>query len=85
MADKVLDVINNNFNSVSISRGKYEDLLKKELLYDDMADLITHRALHQEGITYEQVKLIYEMHIKPAPVDEIEIHEAEKEAVVEND
>jgi len=58
------------FTTVSVSRGKYEDLLMSEKLLNDFFDLITIREKKNQGISVEEVKLIYEMHIKP--VDNVE-------------
>lgn len=67
---RAIDVVNDNFTTVSVSRGKYEDLLMSEKLLNDFFDLITIREKKNQGISVEEVKLIYEMHIKP--VDNVE-------------
>lgn len=40
---RAIDVVNDNFTTVSVSRGKYEDLLMSEKLLNDFFDLITIR------------------------------------------
>lgn len=67
---RAIDVVNENFTTVSVSKGKYEDLLMSEKLLNDFFDLITIREKKNQGISVEEVKLIYEMHIKP--VDNVE-------------
>ena len=67
---RAIDVVNDNFTTVSVSRVKYEDLLMSEKLLNDFFDLITIREKKNQGISVEEVKLIYEMHIKP--VDNVE-------------
>lgn len=67
---RAIDVVNDNFTTVSVSKGKYEDLLMSEKLLNDFFDLITIREKKNQGISVEEVKLIYEMHIKP--VDNVE-------------
>ena len=67
---RAIDVVNDNFTTVSVSKGKYEDLLMSEKLLNDFFDLITIREKRNQGISEEEVKLIYEMHIKP--VDNVE-------------
>lgn len=67
---RAIDMVNDNFTTVSVSKGKYEDLLMSEKLLNDFFDLITIREKKNQGISVEEVKLIYEMHIKP--VDNVE-------------
>lgn len=67
---RAIDVVNDNFTTVSVSKGKYEDLLMSEKLLNDFFDLIMIREKKNQGISVEEVKLIYEMHIKP--VDNVE-------------
>lgn len=67
---RAIDVVNDNLTTVSVSKGKYEDLLMSEKLLNDFFDLITIREKKNQGISVEEVKLIYEMHIKP--VDNVE-------------
>lgn len=67
---RAIDVVNDSFTTVSVSKGKYEDLLMSEKLLNDFFDLITIREKKNQGISVEEVKLIYEMHIKP--VDNVE-------------
>ena len=67
---RAIDVVKDNITTVSVSSGKYEDLLMSEKLLNDFFDLITIREKKNQGISVEEVKLIYEMHIKP--VDNVE-------------
>ena len=71
MANTVIDALNNQMTTVNVGRGKYDDLLLTEKLWDDMCDLISIRAKQNKGITPEEVNLIYELHIKP--VNDIEV------------
>lgn len=61
--DGTIDVINDNFTSVNISRQRYEDFVISEKLWDDIADLISIRAKEGKGISADEVRLIYDMHL----------------------
>lgn len=58
-----IDVINNNFTSVNISKQRYEDFVISEKLWNDIADLISIRAKEGKGISADEVRLIYDMHL----------------------
>lgn len=73
MANTVIDTLNNQITTVNVGRGKYEDLLLTEKLWNDMCDFISIRARQNKGITPEEVNLIYELHIKP--VNNIEVRD----------
>lgn len=58
--------------TVNISKGKYEDLIVSGRLLNDFFDLIAIREKKNQGISVEEVKLIYEMHIKRVDDEEEE-------------
>ena len=62
--ERIIDVVSNNMTTVNISKGKYEDLIVSGRLLKDFFDLIAIREKKNQGISVEEVKLIYEMHIK---------------------
>lgn len=62
--ERIIDVVSNNMTTVNISNGKYEDLIVSGRLLKDFFDLIAIREKKNQGISVEEVKLIYEMHIK---------------------
>ena len=73
MANTFIDTLNNQMTTVNVGRGKYDYLLLKEKLWDDMCDLISIRAKQNKEITPEEVNLIYELHIKT--VNDIEVRD----------
>lgn len=70
--ERIIDVVSNNMTTVNISKGKYEDLIIAERLLNDLFDLIAIREKKNRGISVEEVKLIYEMHIKRVDDEEEE-------------
>lgn len=62
--ERIIDVVSNSMTTVNISKGKYEDLIVSGRLLKDFFDLIAIREKKNQGISAEEVKLIYEMHIK---------------------
>lgn len=77
--ERIIDVVSNNMTTVNISKGKYEDLIVSGRLLKDFFDLIAIREKKNQGISVEEVKLIYEMHIKRVD-DEEEECEGEENA-----
>lgn len=70
--ERIIDVVSNNMTTVNISKGKYEDLIVSGRLLNDFFDLIAIREKKNQGISVEEVKLIYEMHIKRVDDEEEE-------------
>lgn len=70
--ERIIDVVSNNMTTVNISKGKYEDLIASGRLLKDFFDLIAIREKKNQGISVEEVKLIYEMHIKRVDDEEEE-------------
>lgn len=70
--ERIIDVVSNNMTTVNISKGKYEDLIVSGRLLKDFFDLIAIREKKNQGISVEEVKLIYEMHIKQVDDEEEE-------------
>lgn len=70
--ERIIDVVSNNMTTVNISKGKYEDLIVSGRLLKDFFDLIAIREKKNQGISVEEVKLIYEMHIKRVEDEEEE-------------
>lgn len=70
--ERIIDVVSNNMTTVNISKGKYEDLIVSGRLLKDFFDLIAIREKKNQGISVEEVKLIYEMHIKRVDDEEEE-------------
>lgn len=70
--ERIIDVVSNNMTMVNMSKGKYEDLIASGRLLKDFFDLIAIREKKNQGISVEEVKLIYEMHIKRVDDEEEE-------------
>lgn len=70
--DGAIDVINNNFTSVNISKQRYEEFVISEKLWNDIADLISIRAKEGKGISADEVRVIYDMHINYIDLKETE-------------
>lgn len=70
--ERIIDVVSNNMTTVNISKGKYEDLIVSGRLLKDFFDLIAIREKKNQGISVEEVKLIYEMYIKRVDDEEEE-------------
>lgn len=60
---EAIDVINNDLTSVNISEQRYDDFIISEKLWNDIADLISIRAKKGKGISADEVRVIYDMHI----------------------
>ena len=60
---EAIDVINNDLTSVNISEQRYDDFIISEKLWNDIADLISIRAKEGKGISADEVRVIYDMHI----------------------
>lgn len=70
--ERIIDVVSNNMTTVNISKGKYEDLIVSGRILKDFFDLIAIREKKNQGISVEEVKLIYEMYIKRVDDEEEE-------------
>lgn len=75
--NSIMDNISEGFQTVSISRLKHNSLIIAEKERNDLFDLITNRVEEEKGLSYDDLKLIYDMQIKN-PVYEIS-EEEEKE------
>ena len=67
--ERIVDVLSNNLTTMQISRGRYEDLVIKEKMLDDIENLITKRAFSNKGILAKEVKIIYEMRVKRGSIE----------------
>lgn len=64
--NSILDNINESFQTVSISRFKYDSLILAERQRNDLFDLIEIRVRERGILSYNDLKLIYDMQIRSA-------------------
>lgn len=66
MAQGVMDFVSDNMSQdIKMTKVRYEDLILAQHEWSDICDLLTIRANAGEGLSAEEVKLLYELKIKP--------------------